>query len=173
MIILIDVIYILYHYNDKNIIFLFKMDIAINNLDITLVDSKKNLKLLLKRIKNDCGTMEGCILPKKINSNENLVCLIDKTNKDIVSFIWFGTYYNKIYFDSTETIYLHINYSFTFKKYRNIGLNKKLRLWLESFCNKNNIGYIVSVPLSESNSINILEKLGYIKINTYYLKKII
>ena len=68
-------------------------------------------------------------------------------------------------------MYLHINYSYTLKKYRNIGLNKKLRLSIELYCKENNIGYIVSVPLVDSSSNFILEKLAYIKINSYHIKK--
>jgi len=131
------------------------------------------LSLLGKKIKNENGTIEGCILPKKIKPNEIVVCVINKVNQDIISFIWFGNYINKINPDLIEKQYIHINYSYTFIKYRNLGLNKKLRLWIESFGIQNNIEYIVSVPLSDSNSKYVLEKLGYTKINLYYLKKII
>ena len=141
---------------------------------IELADSKNILKILLRDIKIDNNSKEeGCILKQKLNYNENILCVINKTNSEIISFIWFGIYKNKIDLDMEEKTYIHINYSYTFKKYRNIGLNKKLRLWIESYCKKNNIKYIVSVPLTDSNSKYVLDKIGYIKINSYYLKKII
>ncbi len=144
------------------------------NIKLIYLQSENTLKLLSKNIKKDNGFYEGCNLPKKLNSNEKIVCIVDKTNQNIISFIWFGTYKNVINLDLVdETNYVHINYSYTFRGYRNIGLNKKLRLWIESECKKNNIKYIVSVPLFDSNSRYVLEKLEYIKINSYYLKKII
>lgn len=163
-------------------------------LEIRFVETSILLKLLSKRIKSENNSTEGCIVPKKLEPNNYIVCLVDKTTQDIISFIWFGIYTNSLSenfnsdsdsdfdFDYDLNIsphpiinrtYVHTNYSYTYKKYRNNGLNKKLRLWIETYCSMNKIDYIISLPLADSNSKYILKKLGYIKINNYYFKKIL
>ena len=145
------------------------------NYEFKFINSDIELKSLKLKIKQDTtnNNFEGCVIPKKLKSNEFVICIVNKITNDICSFIWFGIY-NNIFFDiSLEKLeHLHINYSYTIKKFRNSGFNKKLRLWIETYCGKNNIQYITSVPLPDSNSKYILEKLGYIKINTGYRKKI-
>lgn len=149
---------------------------------IKLLESENELKLLSKHIKNDNAfgdkdiVIEGCIIPKKLKSTDFIVCLYH--DNKIISFIWFGLYSNNIYISANSKKYLHVNYSYTFKKYRNNGFNKKLRLWIESYCYENNIRYIVSVPLPVSNSNFILEKMNYSKINhdgmnPYYIKELL
>jgi len=142
--------------------------------EIKYLESEIELKLLSDKIKKDSNNnLEGCIIPKKLKSTDFVICVCNKITKEICSFIWFGIYKN-IFFDIDlkEITYTHINYSYTLTKYRNNGFNKKLRLWVETYCVENNIEYIISVPLHDSNSKYVLEKLGYIKINTYYMKKI-
>lgn len=146
----------------------------IDIFEIKLIEYNIELELLSDEIKKDNNNnLEGCVIPRKLKLTDSVICIRNKITKEICSFIWFGIYRN-IFFDISleKVIYLHINYSYTFKKFRNNGFNKKLRLWIETYCVENNIGYIISVPFPDSNSKYILEKLGYIKINTYYMKKI-
>lgn len=154
---------------------------------ISLIKSNKTLKLLSKLVKKDGANTEGCLLVQRLQHNDFVVYLKNELN-EICSFIWFGIYKNdickninqnaeknakeKVDKNIDENVYIHINYSYTFKKYRNMGMNKKLRLWIESYCVENSIQYVVSVPLSDSNSSIVLSKLAYIKIDNYYLKKI-
>jgi hypothetical protein len=142
----------------------------IDNIEIELLNSIidfNNLKKLFKIENNEYG----CIFPKKkLGKNKYIVYFIDKKTKIITSFIWFNIYNNNILLNINK--YIQIIFSYTFKKYRNIGLNNKLRLWIEEFSLKNNINNIISIPLPGSNSKRILEKSGYSKINEYYLKKI-
>lgn len=146
-----------------------------DDFEIKFVESEVELKLLLSDIKKDnLNNLEGCVLPQKLKPTDFVICIRNKITEDIYSFIWFGIYADDIHFNINlkNKNYLHINYSYTFKKHRNNGLNKKLRLWIETYCVKNSIGYIISVPLPDSNSKYILEKLGYFKINTFYMKNI-
>lgn len=144
--------------------------------NIKFIKSVIELKSLSSDIKKDNSNnnFEGCIIPKKIKLTDFIICIENKKSKNICSFIWFGIYNNEIFYDVNlgKKMYLHINYSYTFNKYRNKGLNKSLRLWIENWCVKNRIEYILSVPLPNSNSKYILEKLNYRKINTHYIKKI-
>ena len=136
-----------------------------------LTNKNQILKKLTQNIKKDNKDDNfGCLIPKKIKVNEYIICFIDIKNNIVSSFIWFGIYpENKII---NIDKYIHINFSYTFDAYRNLGLNKKLRLWIETYCLENKINYIISVPLPDSNSENILIKLGYKKKDTYYIKKI-
>lgn len=132
-------------------------------------DNAKIFNLLKKKIKNENNNY-GCCLFKKISSNVKVICFIDKKTNELVSFIWFGIYHENKIINIDK--YIHINFSYTFEAYRNLGLNKKLRLWIETYCLENKINYIISIPLPGSNSENILIKLGYKKKDTYYIKKI-
>jgi hypothetical protein len=153
------------------------MNTSINNIEFSLkfnlIKSNNALKLLSKCLKND-DDIYGCILPTKMELDNYIICIVNKFDQNIVSFIWFKICLN----DDSNIIklkshYSHIIYSYTFKKYRNMGFNKKLRLWIETFCKKNKIKYIISISLPDSNSKYILEQMGYVKINSYYLKKIL
>lgn len=134
-----------------------------------LLERDDKFKTLIKNVRKD-NKNYGFSLPKKLPNNEYVISLIDTQKNIIASFIWFGIYSN----DKINNFerYIHINFSYTFEIYRNCGLNKKLRLWIESFSIENNINCIVSVPLPDSNSLIILHKLGYSKNENYYIKKI-
>ena len=148
-----------------------KFEIKLNDYEFVQIknDDTKSFNKLKKKIKKE-NNGYGCCLFKKMSSNEKIICFIDIKNNIVSSFIWFGIYpENKII---NIDKYIHINFSYTFDAYRNLGLNKKLRLWIETYCLENKINYIISVPLPDSNSENILIKLGYKKKDTYYIKKI-
>lgn len=133
-------------------------------------DDTKSFNLLKKKIKKE--KYFGCCLYKKLSSNEKIICYMDKKTSDIASFIWFEVYSSdKINSNSVDRI-SHINFSYTFEKFRKIGLNNKLREWVEKYSQINKINYIISVPLPGSYSENILKKLNYVKKDTYYIKKI-
>lgn len=136
-----------------------------------LSNNDKILKKITHNIKKDNKNDNyGCLLHKKLKDNEYIICFIDIKNNMVSSFIWFGIYHENRIINIDK--YIHINFSYTFDPYRNLGLNKKLRLWIEKYCLENKIKYIISVPLPGSNSENILIKLGYNKKDTYYIKKI-
>lgn len=154
-----------------------------DNFEIKFIESIVELKSLASEIKkdnlndiNNSNILEGCIMPKKLKLTDYVICIRNKITKNIFSFIWFGIYNNNynIPFDANldKIIYLHINYIYTFRKHRNNGFNKKLMLWVETYCEQNDIHYIVAVPLLDSNSKYVLEKLSYTKIDNYYIKKI-
>jgi hypothetical protein len=57
--------------------------------------------------------------------------------------------------------------------YRKKGLNKILRLALESVCKLNNSKAIVSVAFPESESRIVMDKLGYVnKLDDLFIKYI-
>ena len=123
-------------------------------------NDSKSFNKLKKKIKKENNNY-GCCLFKKLSFNEKIIYFVDKKTHELASFISFGIYpENKII---NIDKYIHINFSYTFDTYRNLGLNKKLRLWIETFCLENIINYIISIPLPGSNSENILIKLGYKK----------
>lgn len=148
------------------------------NFKIKMIrDYTPQYKNLEKNIKKDTSNNNyGLVLPKKIKNNEFVIGLIDEKNNSIISFVWFGVYStqnkNEIHSLISSTKYTQINFSYTFEAYRNNGLNNKLRKWIENFCFRNKIKFIISVPLHESNSISILNKLKYKKNNEYFIKKI-
>lgn len=142
------------------------IDFEFNQIDNNDAKSFNKLNKKIKKIKNNYG----CCLFKKMSFNEKIICFIDKKTNELSSFIWFGIYPRNIIINIDK--YIHINFSYTFDAYRNLGLNKKLRLWIETYCLENKINYIISIPLPGSNSENILIKLGYKKKDTYYIKKI-
>lgn len=123
----------------------------------------KKLNKIIKSDDNDSGTY----LPKKLNSDNFLILLKNKNLDKIVSFIWYGFYLN-----SELGKILHINFSYTFNKFRNNGYNKLLRLKLEKICISENIAYITSVPFENSPSKKILINLGYDSKLNYFYKKI-
>lgn len=108
----------------------------------------------------------GTYLPHKLSDDNFIIFIRNINSNEIISFIWYGYYLNQ----ELGKI-LHINYSYTFKKYRANGFNKFLRLELEKICRQNNIKYITSTPLEQSNSKTIMFGLGYdIGINYFYKK---
>lgn len=107
-----------------------------------------------------------CFLPKQLDKENFIIMLKDKNSDEILSFIWYGFYHN----DKFGTI-LHVNFSFTFNKFRFNGFNKLLRVELEKICIGNNIQYITSTPLENSPSKKILINLNYImEFNCFYKK---
>lgn len=145
-----------------------------NNLYKFKIIDNKNIeifKTLKKKIKKDNNNY-GCSVRKRMRENEKIICFIDERTNKFASFIWFEIYSgNKINLNKIDKI-AHVNFSYTFCEFRKLGLNTKLRKWIEKFCFENKINYVVSVPLPNSNSENILNKLGYEKQNSHYCKKI-
>lgn len=147
--------------------------LADTNFDFKLLtdDDTKIFNGFKKKIKKE-NNEYGCSLFKKMSSNEKIICFEDKKTNELASFIWFAIYSsNRINLNSIDDV-AHVNFSYTFDKFRTLGLNTDLRLWIEKYCSENKIKYIVSVPLPGSNSEKILIKLGYSKNDTYYIKKI-
>lgn len=138
------------------------------NYIVEYIKTELQIKNLKKSMKEDNDKQNGVILPNKIKPNEYIICWIDNVNSKILSFVWFG-----IYIDCELKIdFIGINYSYTFIKYRNKGLNTKLKILIEEFGKKNKINYIKSVPLENSKSKNILLSLGFIQVDNHYVKKI-
>lgn len=159
------------------------IDIDINFKYYLLSDNNKLYKSLAYNIKKDNKNNNySCFLPKKIKENEYIYCLIDTRNNLVCSFIWFSIFsgnkikiinkINKINEIKDDYQYIFINFSYTFEVYRNIGLNKQLRKFVEIFAYNNWCKYIISVSLPGSNSSIILDKLYYKKKDGYYIKKI-
>lgn len=124
------------------------------------------LNKLKKKIKSD-DSNTGTILPKQLDEENFIIMLKDKNSNEILSFIWYGLYYNYNF----GTI-LNVNFSFTFNKFRNNGFNKLLRLELEKIAILNNIQYITSVPFENSLSKKILINLGYVSKQNFFYKKL-
>lgn len=124
------------------------------------------IKELNKKIKSD-DAKSGCLLPIPLEKNNFIILLKNKNSGEIYSFIWYGYYFNDTYGN-----YLHVNFSFTFIKFRNKGYNKLLRLQLENICASNNFKYITSAPFEDSSSRIILENLGYMDNKTHFVKKL-
>jgi len=135
-------------------------------MEFKYIKEKKDLIKLYNFIKSD-NDIFGCELPKKLNSNEYIIAIVEEKTTDIQSFIWFGIYENK-----QMGKYLHTNFSYTFKAHRSNGFNKLLRLKLEEFAKENNINKITSIPLDKSLSANIINKLGYKFNENFYIKEI-
>ncbi len=121
------------------------------------LDKSEELKELNKLIKKDGDTITQGYVPTVLEHNHFVISLKSKTTHEIYSFIHFCIREN--FFDIPK--YIFVNYSYTFIKQRNKGLNKMLRLVLEDACKLNNIQAIISVPFKESNSRTIMDKLGY------------
>jgi hypothetical protein len=145
------------------------MNIEINILTYDSIEIKKTINLLKKKIKYDNNkNITGTILPK-ILQEQNFIILIKNKNLDeILSFIWYGFYDNERF-----GRILHINFSYTFNKFKNNGFNTFLRLQLEKICIKNKIKYITSLPFENSPSKKILIKLSYKSELNYFYKKIV
>ena len=137
--------------------------------DFDFVFFPNEIKQLNYNIKKD-NKFDGTIIPSNLDNNQYILAIKYKndTMYKIASFIWFGIY-NGVELGK----YLHINYSYTFVKFRNNGLNKKLRVQLEKICLKNNISTITSKPFDNSMSKNILLSLNYIQMPDYYCKKLL
>ena len=91
------------------------------------------------------------IIPKKLDNKSFIIGI--KYNDQILSYIYF------IIFDD----YIHINYSFTIKKFRKLGYSTLLREFLIKYAIFLNKRKVISVPFQNANSISILFKLGFIK----------
>lgn len=134
-------------------------------------DDTKSFNRLKKKIKKE-NNKYGCCLFKKMSFNEKIICFENKKTNELASFIWFEIYSSNMINSNSVDYIAHVNFSYTFDAYRNLSLNKNLRLWIETYCLENEINYIISVPLPCSNSEKILIKLGYENKDTYYIKKI-
>ncbi len=138
-----------------------------SNIKISYLNLPGQISIVNKNIKKDddsCGTN----LPKKLDDNTFILVLKDILTKEIISLLWYGNYYS----DSIGN-FTNINFTYTFKKFRQKGFNKFLRIKLEEICIGNGIEIITSTPFEDSPSKNILEKIGYVKNLNYYWKKLI
>jgi hypothetical protein len=142
------------------------LDTQIDLLDQFYDNHQYILKELDKKIKLD-DVKSGCSLPTLLEKNNFIILLKNKNSGEIYSFIWYGYYFNNTYNN-----YLHVNFSFTFIKFRNKGYNKLLRLQLENICASNNIKYITSAPFDNSPSKIILANLGYLDNKTHFVKRL-
>jgi hypothetical protein len=141
-------------------------DISIEILDQFSDGYQSVIRELNKKIKSD-DIESGSLLPKFLDENNFIIILKNKNSKEIYSFIWYGYYFNDNFGN-----FLHINFSFTFIKFRNNGYNKLLRLQLENICIRNKINYITSTPFEDSPSKTILVNLGYQNENKHFYKRI-
>ena len=131
------------------------IDISIEILSQLSPDCEKIIKQINKKIKSS-GDNSGSVLNKKLEKNNFILLLSNIKTKEIVSFIWYGIYFNDNFGD-----FLHVNFSYTFVKFRNRSYNKLLRVQLEKIGLDNNIQYITSTPFDNSPSKKILINLGY------------
>ena len=141
-------------------------DILIEILDQFSDDHEIVIRELNKKIKFD-DIETGSILPKFLEEDNFIILLKNKNSNEIYSFIWFGYYFNDDLGD-----FIHINFSFTFIKFRTNGYNKLLRLELENICISNKYKYITSTPFEDSLSKSVLINLGYQNNSTYFYKKL-
>ena len=130
-------------------------------------DYQNIIKQLNKKIKLD-DIKSGCILPKLLFFKNFIILIKNNNSNEICSFIWYGYYSNEKFGN-----FLHINFSFTFVKFRNKGYNKLLRLELEKICINDKIQYITSTPFEDSPSTKILINLGYNNEKSFFYKKIV
>jgi len=137
-----------------------------SNVKLCYILETDKIKKLSNQIKKNDKT-NGTKLPSKLSDNEYIIGFEDLVSNNIVSFIWFGIYENE---DMGK--FTHINYTFTFEKFRQNGLNKKLRFQIEKFCQINKIQTITSKPFEDSPSKKILQTLGFFFNENYYWKKI-
>lgn len=151
----------------------YDSDNSFNEFEFKIIDNNdiETFKLLKKKIKKD-NIDYICCLRKSLSFNEKIICFVNKNTNQIASFIWLEIYSgNKINLNKIDKI-AHIIFSYTFCEFRKLGLNIRLRKWIENYSQENKINYVISVPLPDSNSVNILIKLNYIKKDSYYIKKI-
>ena len=140
---------------------------TIEILDINSNNNQNIIKQLNTKIKLD-DIKSGCILPKFLKNNNFIILFKNNNSNEICSLIWYGYYFNNKFGN-----FLHINFSFTFVKFRNKGFNKLLRLELEKICIKEKFQYITSSPFEDSPSTKILINLGYHNEKSFFYKKII
>lgn len=144
---------------------------SINTLRTYIIDTyvfnyKNIIKSINRKIKKD-DRITGTSLPVNIDDDNFIILLKNTKSNEVLSFIWCGFYSNKEFGEI-----LHVNFSYTFIKYRNNGYNKLLRLELEQISKQNKINYITSTPFEHSHSKNILIKLNYKQKSNYFYKKI-
>ena len=126
------------------------------------INEPDELKKLNKQIKGDGDKITQGFVPVNLELDNFVICLKNKLTHKICSFIHFSIRFN---FNNIEKI-IFINYSYTFISERKKGLNKMLRLVLESASKLNNCKAIVSVPFPESESRIVMGKLGYNNVSS-------
>lgn len=143
----------------------------LKNLSISVLDSNtnsyENIKNEINKSIKHTDDISGIILPKKLFENNFIILLRNIISNKIVSFIWYGFYFN----EKLGKV-LHVNFSYTFVTFRNNGYNKYLRIELENICRTKNISFITSVPFKNSPSKKILVGLNYVDSINYFYKKI-
>ena len=137
-----------------------------NSINICYVSLPLDIIKINKDIIKD-NNIDRTFLPNQLKDNEYIIGYVDLKTNNIISFIWFGIYKNNEFGTFT-----HINYSYTFVKYRQNGLNVKLRIQIEKFCFENKIQTLTSKPFEDSLSKKILLGLGFCNNSNYYYKKI-
>ncbi len=139
------------------------MDLIDNsNYYFDYINEPTEITNLNKQIKHDGDKITQGIIPRVLELDNYVICLKERDTNKICSFIHFSIRNN---FQNLDKI-IYINYSYTFITHRKKGLNKMLRLVLESACKLNDCKAIVSVPFPESESRIVMNKLGYINTNT-------
>lgn len=128
-----------------------------SNYYFDYVNEPNEIQDLNKQIKKDGDKINQGIIPRVLELNNYVICLRERTTNLICSFIHFSIRNN---FENLDKI-IYINYSYTFIAHRKKGLNKMLRLLLESACKLNDCKAIVSLPFPESESRIVMDKLGY------------
>ena len=134
---------------------------------LVLIKNTYELKKLSKSVKSD-DRMSGASLSH--GPHVATLCLVDPTytifDKDkVLSFINFQTATHPSY-----GTYIHINYSFTYVKYRGKGYNPLLRQIVELIAKNINICRLMSVPLEGASSVIVLKKMGYVEDGPFYYK---
>lgn len=153
------------YYNNKNNIDI-NTDIYIEILNYHSNGIATIINKLNKKIKSDDNTT-GTFIPKYLDKENFIIIAKKKNSNDIMSFIWYGFYYNEKY-----GRFLHVIFSYTFNEFRSNGLNKLLRFELEKICIQKNVQFIISTPFENSPSKKILINLGYISELNFFYKKI-
>lgn len=137
-----------------------------SNYYFDYVNEPKDIIELNKMIKKDGDKITQGVLPVNLDLDNFIICLKSRNSHKICSFIHFSIRYNFSGQNKVLDKIIYVNYSYTFINYRKQGLNKILRLVLESVSKLNNCKAIVSVPFIESESRIVMEKLGYSNLHS-------
>ena len=126
---------------------------------IFIIDSWKKHKLLKKEIKRvlKLENEYNWIYPKKIPPDQKIVFLLE--NNEILSFVHITEIDQELQF----------SFSYTPINKRRKGYNKKLREFIIDTFKKNGIKKFTSTPINGSNSVPLLESLGFIKDGNQYI----
>jgi hypothetical protein len=130
-------------------------------LKIKILESWLGYEFLKKKIKKilKIDKEYNWIYPKKIPPDQKIVFLLE--NNEILSFIHITKNNNEVEF----------SFSYTPINHRRKGYNKQLRLYIIDTFKKEGIKKYTSTPILGSNSIPLLESLGFNKEGNQYIQK--